>query len=143
MSKRAVGSIGGLAVGAGLAAYLHDPPWVARVTSGRRQWEEDAAGIRFRWTAGHGSFFVPGAGTELTLPLRAVFAGPGDPVIVNVSVDDRWLAAVELANPDEWRVTRFPLPVRPSRRYRRVDLRVSRVIPPYNLGVQVGDAFVR
>ncbi len=40
------------------AAYLHDPPWAGRLTSGMRTWEEDPPGTRFRWTTGRASFFV-------------------------------------------------------------------------------------
>jgi hypothetical protein len=126
-----------------LVWYLHDPPWVGSVTSGMRQWEEDADGTRFRWTAGHATFFVPSSGAELTLPLRSRFPGRDGPVVVQVSVDDRWLADISLPSPSEWRVARLPLAARPGRRYRRVELRVNRVVAPYNLGVQVGEALVR
>src|SRR5262249_42090345 len=40
-----------VALAAGLA-YLRDPPWAERVTSGLGQWEEDPPGTRFRWTVG-------------------------------------------------------------------------------------------
>src|SRR5206468_1158939 len=44
---------------AGALAYLHDPPWAGRVTSGLRPWEENPPGTFFRWTTGRASFFVP------------------------------------------------------------------------------------
>ena len=141
--SRLTAATGGILLIIGIAWYLRDPPWAGAVTSGMRQWEEDATGTRFRWTAGHGSFFIPSVGSELTLPLRAVLGGTNGPVVVNVSVDDRWLADVELSDPAEWRVSRFPLPARPRRQYRRVDVRVNRVVPPYNLGVEVGEPIVR
>lgn len=129
---------------AAAAWYLHDPPWIANVTSGLRDWEEDPPGTRFRWSAGRASFYVPSGATELTLPLRAVFPGAAKPVVVSIGVDGRWLADVNLARADEWSYPTLPLPRRESnRRYRRVDLRVSRTVGMLNLGVQVGEAKLR
>jgi hypothetical protein len=122
-------------------AYLHDPPWLGEVTSGMLRWEEDPPGTRFRWTMGRASFFVPSDATTMTLPLRAVFPGPnGRPVIVGVSVDDRWLAEIELPRPDEWVRTSLPLPrTATSRSFRRVDLHISRTaVGPFILGVMTG-----
>ena len=125
----------------GVAAYLHDPPWAGGITAGMRDWEEDPPGTRFRWTSGHANLFVPSDATAMTLPLRAGWF-PGrvnGPVTVEVSVDDRWLATIDLRDPNAWERRTLPLPRRPShRRFRRVDLRVSRVVGFYNLGVQVG-----
>jgi hypothetical protein len=122
-------------------AYLHDPPWLGEVTSGMLRWEEDPPGTRFRWTMGRASFFVPSDAMTMTLPLRAVFAGPnGRPVIVRVSVDDRWLADIELPRPDEWVRPSLPLPrTATSRSFRRVDLHISRTaVGPFILGVMTG-----
>jgi len=125
-----------------LAAYLRDPPWAGNITSGMRAWEEDPPGTRFRWTAGRASFFVPSNATTMTLPMRAVFPGKnGQPVVVSVSVDDRWLANVELADPNAWLKPSLPLPRRSSsRRFRRVDLRVNRTaVGVFILGVMTGE----
>jgi hypothetical protein len=122
-------------------AYLRDPPWLGQVTSGMLSWEEDPPGTRFRWTMGRASFFVSSDATTMTLPLRAVFPGPnGRPVIVRVSVDDRWLADIELPRPDEWVRTSLPLPrTATSRSFRRVDLHISRTaVGPFILGVMTG-----
>ena len=124
------------------AAYLRDAPWIGRMTSGMRDWEEDPPGTRFRWTAGRASFFVPSHATAMTLPLRSVFRGPLDaPVTVSVAVDDRWLADIELRDPATWVRTPLPLPTKPtSRRFRRVDLHVSRtVVGAFVLGVMTGE----
>ena len=125
--------------------YLRDPPWVAGVTSGLREWEEDPPGTRFRWTAGHASFFLPSSATRLTLPLRAAFpSATGAPVVVRIEVDDRWLADIALPRPDEWSYPTLPLPAREThRRHRRVDLRVSRTVGMFNLGVQLGEPRLR
>jgi hypothetical protein len=125
-------------------AYLRDPPWVARLTSGLRSWEEDPPGTFFRWTNGRATFFVPAAANEMTLPLRAVFAGPnGGPTTVEVRSDDRWLATIALTDPAVWERPRLPLGKAPgSRRYRRIDLRVNRVVGPYILGVMTGEILV-
>ena len=124
-------------------AYLRDPPWVGQITSGLRAWEDEGRpGTRFRWTIGRASFFVPSDAKAMTLPLRAVFPGPnGSPVTVSVSVDDRWLIDIELNQPDQWVRTSLPLPRKAtSRRFRRVDLHVSRTaVGPFILGVQAGE----
>lgn len=123
-------------------AYLRDPPWMGQITSGLRGWEEDPPGTRFRWTTGRASFFIPSNATTMTLPLRAVFPGKdGNRVVVSVSVDERWLADVELPDPDQWVRTSLPLPRRStSRRFRRVDLRVNRTaVGAFILGVMTGE----
>jgi hypothetical protein len=123
------------------AFYLYDPPWAGSVSSGFRPWEEDPPGTRFRWTAGRASFFVSSDATSMTLPLRAVFPGPaGGLTTVDVRVDARWLATIALPDPDAWVRTRLPLG-RPAgrRHFRRVDLKVNRVVGPFVLGVMTGE----
>jgi hypothetical protein len=131
-----------LVLAVAVLVYLRDPPWAGTLTSGMRAWEEDPPGTRFRWTTGRASFFVPQDATAMTLPLRAVFPGPsGRPVVVSISIDDRWLADVELPHPDEWVRPVLPLPRRgSSRRFRRVDLRVNRTaVGVFILGVMTGE----
>jgi hypothetical protein len=125
--------------------YLHDPPWAGDVTSGLRPWEEDPPGTHFRWTNGRASFFVPSLASEMTLQIRALFPSrDGRPVIVSVSVDDQRLFDVELRHPTDWELITTPLPRRgTSRRYRRVELRVNRVVGPFNLGVQLGEVVTK
>jgi len=123
-------------------AYLRDPPWAGQVTSGMRAWEEDPPGTRFRWTTGRASFFIPSNATVMTLPMRAVFPGKnGRPTSVRVMVDDRFLADIELPDPDAWVRAQLPLPRRESsRRFRRVDLHVNRTaIGAFILGVMTGE----
>jgi hypothetical protein len=116
--------------------YLRDPPWLAGVTSGLGGWE-GPAGSRFRWTTGHASFFVPSDAPEVTAPLKST---QDRPVTVDVSVDDRWLATIELTDPDVWVRSPLPMPRKAtSRRVRRIDLRVSRAVGPLNQGVQLGE----
>jgi hypothetical protein len=130
-----------LVIAVAALAYLRDPPWVGGMSSGFRDWEEDPPGQRWRWTAGRASFFVPSDATSLTLPVRALFPVPnGAPVIVRMSVDDRFLTDLVLTDGDAWVRPLIPLPRRPNgRRYRRVDLHVSRTIGPFILGVQTGE----
>ena len=124
----------------GALAYLREPPWTEAVTSGLRPWEEDPPGTMFRWTFGRATFFAPAGAGSMTLPLRAVFPGPGGaPVTVDVRVDDRWLATIALPDPSAWVESTLPLGRRASgRRYRRIDLFISRVVPPFMLGVMTG-----
>jgi hypothetical protein len=135
----------GLLVVVGVLGYLHDPPWMGGVTSGLRPWEQDPPGTFFRWTAGRATFFVPSSATTMTVPLRAVFPGPnGTPVNVELRDDDRLLATIELTDPNAW--VRPTLPLKRDagrRRFRRIDLRISRVVGPFALGVMTGEVTVR
>ena len=142
MSARIVKRLAGAAAIVALLAHLYDPPWAGNVSSGFRRWEGDPPGTRFRWTGAHASFFVPSTAATLTLPMRAVFPGPdGGPTKVDIRVDDRWLATIELPDPAAWVDATLPLGRgRTRRRFRRVDLRVNRVLPPYTLGVMTGPA---
>jgi hypothetical protein len=125
--------------------YLHDPPWMGGVTSGLRGWEEDPPGTLFRWTTGRATFFVPADATTMTVPLRAVFPGPnGTPVNVELRDDDRLLANISLTDPDAWVRPTFPLKrTAGRRRFRRIDLRISRVVGPFFLGIMTGEVVVR
>ena len=122
-------------------AFLHDPAWAFNTSSGFRAWEEDPPGTLFRWTLGRATFFVPSDATAMMLPLRAVFPGPdGNPTTVDVLVDDRWIAKIELTDPSSW--VRPLLPIGGSathRRYRRVDLHINRTVGPFILGVMTGE----
>ena len=93
---------------------------------------------------GRATFFVPSNATWMTLPLRAVFPGPNGRVSVEVRDDGRLVATVDLTEPDAW--VRPVVPLAPhlgSRRFRRIDLHVSRVVPPFSLGVMTGEVSVR
>jgi hypothetical protein len=125
--------------------YLYDPPWIGGVTSGLRPWEEGPAGTLFRWTAGRATFFVPSNVATMIVPLRSVFPGPnGAPVRVEIRDNGRSAATIVLSDPEEW--VRATVPLRSTggrRRFRRIDLRVSRVVNPYVLGVMTGEVVVR
>jgi hypothetical protein len=135
----------GVVTAAALLVYLRDPAWIGGVTSGLRPWEEDPPGTLFRWTAGRASFYVPAGATEMTVPLRAVFPGPnGTPVRVQMRDDGRLLATIDLPDPNAW--VRTPVPFKRytgSRRFRRIDLRISRAMPPFSLGVMTGQVRIR
>ena len=139
MTPRRLTAAVALAVALALGAwYLHDPPWVADVTSGLLNWE-DEGGTRLRWTVGHASWFVPTAATAMTLPMRAFFPGTSGPVIVSISVDDWPVADIALDHPKDWESSTVLIPQVPTHRgHRRVDLRVNRTVPPFNLGVELG-----
>ena len=125
-------------------AMLRDPAWAGRISSGFRSWEEDPPGTRFRWTAGRASFFVPADAPAIALPLRTEFGGPnGGPTEVEVRSDGRYLATVRLPEQHVWVMTTLPIGGHTNRRYRRIDLRVNRVVPPFMLGVMVGEIELR
>ena len=140
-TRRGVQWIAALALVAGSLAYLHDPPWTAGVTSGLGSWQVDPSGLRYRWTNGHASFFIPSSARAATFSVRAGFPGPdGQPVEVIVSADDRPVDAFMLRDPEQWLRAHVLLPRRPTRRtYRRIDVRVNRTVGPSNRGVQLGE----
>jgi hypothetical protein len=120
-------------------AYLYDPPWAGRVTSGLGAWSEDPAGVLFRRTVGRASFFVPSDANALTLPMRT--PDVHRPVNVEIRVDDRYLATVRLAQPDVWVRQELPLGrQRTRRRYRRIDLRVDGIS---GRGIITGEPAIR
>jgi hypothetical protein len=129
----------------GALGHLYDPPWMGGVTSGLRGWEEDPPGTLFRWTTGRATFYVPSNTATMTVPLRAVFPGPnGTPVNVEIRADDRLLANVALTDPEAWVRPTFPLKrATGGRRFRRIDLRISRVVGPFFLGIMTGEVVLR
>jgi hypothetical protein len=121
--RRLVSAVTAIAAIAALA-YLHDPPWADRVTSGMEAWSEDPPGTFFRWTAGRASFFVPANAKALMLPMQS--PNFNRTVTVEIRVDDRFLATVQLTHPDVWVREELPLGrQRTGRRFRRVDLRID------------------
>lgn len=119
-------AVAGIAALAALA-YLYDPPWADRVTSGMEAWSKDTQGTFFRWTAGRASLFVPASATSLLLPLRT--PNVNRTVAVEIWVDDRFLATIQLTQPDVWVRQELPLGRQRTRRsFRRVDLRVDGVL---------------
>jgi hypothetical protein len=109
-----------------ILACLYDPPWAGGVTSGLGAWSEDPSGTVFRRTAGRASFFVPADTKALMLPMQ--IPDLNRTVRVEVRVDDRFLATIQLSNPGVWVRQELPLGrQRTRRRYRRVDLRVDNV----------------
>lgn len=122
-------------------SYLRDPPWLARMESGFHRWEAAADGTRYRWTAGHASFFVPATAGAIVVPARATFDDPADPPVrVSIAIDDRAADAFVLSD-DRWRAHELRMPPPGTRRLRRIDVRVDRVRPGMR-GVQVGEVTV-
>ena len=122
-----------------LLAYLRDPPWLGRVTSGLSAWMEDG-GVRFRWTTGHATFYVPSEVREIAIPIRALRGTPDFlPVTVQVDIDGRPAHALQLED-ERWREVLIPIgAARATRRHRRIELRVSRTHGRFYRGVQVGE----
>ena len=108
-------------------AYLRDPPWLVRVTSGLTRWETDADGTRYRWTRGRGSFFVPSANEFVTFRIRAPREDPRDwPITATITIDDRPADIVKVSE-ESWTVVRLRLPARGGRKVRRIDIKLDRV----------------
>ena len=118
--------------------YLRDPPWLIHQTTGLRAAERAPDGTIFRWSGGHGSFFVPADAGAIRLPLATTFdAGGAQPMVVTVFVDDARAARLLLMD-DAWHTVTVALPPRGSRRVRRIDIRTS-VVRDDNHGVKVGE----
>ena len=145
MTGRWMKAAAGLLAAIAVLGYLRDPSWMGGVTSGLRPWEQYPPGTFYRWTTGRATFYIPSAASTMTVPLRAVFPGPnGAPVRVDLRDDGRLRATIELSDPDEW--VRTPVPLKPyagRRRFRRIDVRVSRVVSARLLGVMTGEVAVR
>ena len=78
---------------------------------GAFEWEtEPDEGRRFRWIGPRAAFFVPGSEDVLRLPLRALHAGRGRPVTVDVAVGGQRIARVPFFN-DRWIEVPLRLPV--------------------------------
>jgi len=123
-----------------LLAYLREPPWTPHVTSGLSRWETDEDGVRFRWTSGRASFFVPSSARKVTIPLRAVPAsGDARPFVVDIWIDGRLADRVVLADGSWVTAVERPVPRPRGRRFRRIDLRVDRAWGDWRRGVRVGD----
>jgi len=140
MTRRRIAIIvGGVALVAALA-YLRDPPWLANVTSGMREWDYSDPRMVYRWTAGRASLFIPSDAKAVMIPLRSGIPGPlmGE-VPVEIRVDGRFLATIILTDPMEWVRKEIPLGNRVThRRFRRIDLHVPRAVGQGNLGVMTG-----
>ena len=117
-------------------AYLRDPPWLVHVTSGLGRWETNDDGVRYRWTTGHASFFVPSSAEFVTFRVRAPKQDPRDwPITATVTIDDRPADMLEVSD-EQWSVVRLRLPQRGGRNVRRIDIKLDRVRSA-NHGVQL------
>ena len=76
--------------------------------------------------------------------LTAASSPPRTSAAANGPDDGRLVATVDLGEPDAWVRPVVPLTrYTGSRRFRRIDLRISRVVPPFSLGVMTGEVSVR
>jgi hypothetical protein len=122
-------------------AYLRDPPWLAGMESGFQRWQTEADGTRYRWIAGHASFFVPSTATAIVIPTRTAFDEPGDPgLLVSITIDDRGADEFVLRD-DRWQAHELRLPPPGRRRSRRIDVRVDRLRHGMR-GAQIGEVVV-
>jgi hypothetical protein len=143
MTRRTwIGVLVGAAAVAGSLAYLRDPPWLLGLSSGMRGWQIGTDGARYRWAAGHSSFFVPSDAGSIEIPLRATFDAPHDwPIVATITLDDRPVDRLVLSDA-AWRRAVIILPSRHSRRVLRIDIRLDRTRDE-NHGVAVGEIRVR
>jgi len=135
---KAAFAFGGVLALLAAIAYLRDPPWLIDVSSGLRPWQQTAAGVRYRWSGGHASFFVPSDARRIGIPIATTFDARGArPMLVTITIDDQRAARLVL-NDGAWRRVLIAMPPRGSRRVRRVDIRTN-VVREDNRGVQVGE----
>jgi hypothetical protein len=118
--------------------YLRDPAWLITQTTGLRNWERAAGGMRFRWSGGHASFFVPSDEQLVRIPVATTFDARGSqPMMVTFTIDGARAGRVLLTD-EAWQEVTLLLPPRGSRRVRRVDVRTS-VTREDSHGVQLGE----
>lgn len=143
MTRRTwLGAVLAAAAIAGSLAYLRDPPWLLRVSSGMRAWQTGPDGTRYRWASGHSSFFVPSGAASIEIPMRAPFDGPNDwPIVATITLDDRPVDRLTLSDA-AWHRSVIALPARSSRRVRRIDIRLDRTRNE-NHGVAIGEIRIR
>jgi hypothetical protein len=121
--------------------YLRDPAWLRDTSSGLRPWQQDASGVRYRWSSGHASFFVASDAPAVGIPVSSTFEkGQDAPILVTVTVDDMPAWRVVLTD-TEWRTMIVRLPPPGSRRFRRIDVRTG-VVRDDNHGVKLGEVQV-
>lgn len=122
-----------------LLVWLRDPPWVGRVTSGLGPVVADIDGRPVRRTRGHAVFYIPSSAATLAIPLRAHRIRRGFLLTVRVSIDDALVDEIVIAD-ERWHVSKVAVGRlrATSRRYRRVDLRLSRTWGPRLAGVLLG-----
>ncbi|HJR60043.1 MAG TPA: hypothetical protein VJ813_11610 [Vicinamibacterales bacterium] len=107
--------------------YLRDPPWLSNVTSGLSAWETDEAGVPYRWTRGHASFFVPADRRAVVLTMRSDKDAPTDwPITATLTIDDRPAEIITFRD-EGWHDVRLRLPPRGNRDVRRIDVKLDRV----------------
>ena len=140
MTRRAATGILAVALVAALLWWLRDPPFAPRMETGLRPWATGADEVRARWTTGRASIFVASSWRVLEIPLRArAFSPDWLPVVVEVRIDGKPVDRVTLAD-EQWLSRRIVVEgLRTSRRFRRVDFRVSRVWSDGRYGVQLGE----
>ena len=119
-------------------AYLRDPPWLARVTSGLGPWQTDDQRVSFRWTGARASLFVPSSAAAVDVPLRArIRADDPAPFVVTLAIDGLPTARATLVD-GAWAHVRIRLPPPGRRRVCRLDFAVDRTWGRQRLGVMLG-----
>ena len=124
---------------------------LTRVAYGFHEWEENEAGVRFRWTTRRARFHVTGEARWVDMPLRGRVEDPGHPLDVDIFVDGQPVLRVQLID-DSWQRARVPIPPEEEPQFRRIELRVGSTFVPRDslpgstdsreLGVQVGEVTV-
>jgi len=105
-----------------------------RVTFGLHD-VEGPDGQRFRWTAGHATYYRPSSDQQLTLRVRSVAPFPQT---VSIKLDGAEIDRLTLAD-HAWRPLRYQLPPRlRASAYYKVELEVGPVWRPPNDGRELG-----
>jgi O-antigen ligase len=98
---------------------------VENTTVGLSAWQREPDGLRYRWSGGKSTFYVPSDARAVRIPLRHGTEGPPT-VEVRVFLDGREADGVRLQAGDDWRVLRIVLSKRGSRApFFRIDLRAE------------------
>lgn len=127
-------SIGVVSLVAALWA-LRDPAWIGDYDHGLFPVAVDDTGRTIRWTSGHAAFYVPASAPRVSIDLAGQLE---DGVTVSVYFDGQRAARVQVLR--AWKNVTVPSSSMPetTRRYRRVDLQVSRTWAYEKYGVRIG-----
>jgi O-antigen ligase/polysaccharide polymerase Wzy-like membrane protein len=97
----------------------------SNIAYGVHGWEQNEAGLRYRWTGRRARFFVPSSTRAVEMPVRALrFDRPDQPTDVQIDLDGRTVNRLVLRDAS-WQQMRLLIPPSTGRRFREIDLTIA------------------
>src|SRR5436190_2256776 len=103
---------------------------------GLSAWQRSGDDVRFRWTAGRGTFYVSAAAAAVSIRLRLGPDAPG-PMLARVSVNGRQANQVQITSADDWKKVRFVRAQGVRADFVRVDVEAVGAPPPASPAARV------